>query len=203
MQKGVLLPVFYLGSLEYFSKIKDSVNGVLFEKFEHFPKQTYRNRTTIHSPNGKLDLTIPVKKGANNHTVINDVRISYDEDWQRLHWRTLQTSYRSSSFFEYYEDDFAPFFHNKTEFLFDFNVGLLDLCLRLLKMDAKMQYTEEYIKNPLELEDCRSQELSKGMSSTFHGAPYFQVFEERNGFIPNLSVVDLLFNQGPQSKQFL
>jgi len=114
MEKGILLPVFYLGSLEYFSKIKDCANVIVLEKFEYYPKQTYRNRTSIHSPNGKLDLTVPVKKGANNHTIMKDVRISYDADWQRLHWRTLQTSYRSSPFFEYYEDDYAPFFHNKT-----------------------------------------------------------------------------------------
>src|SRR5690606_211031 len=129
MQKGILLPAFYLGPLEYFSKIKNQADMIYLEKFEHFPKQTYRNRASIHSPNGKLNLTIPVKKGANNHTLMKDVRISYDADWQRLHWRGLQTSYRSSSFFEFYEDDFAPFFHGKWEFLFDFTVELTELCL--------------------------------------------------------------------------
>jgi len=201
MEKGILLPVFYLGSLEYFSKIKDC-NTLVLEKFEHFPKQTYRNRTSIHSPNGKLDLTVPVKKGANNHTLLKDVRISYDADWQRLHWRTLQTSYRSSSFFEYYEDDFAPFFHNKTEFLFDLNIGLFELCLRLLKIESDFVFTSEYSKMPEDLEDFRGANLS-GQQAASNIKPYFQVFEEKNNFIPNLSIVDLIFNQGPQSKQFL
>jgi len=203
MQKGILLPVFYLGPLEYFSKIKNQTKGIVLEKFEHFPKQTYRNRISIHSPNGKLNLTIPVKKGANDHTKMKDVRISYDADWQRLHWRSLQTSYRSSSFFEYYEDDFAPFFHNKTEFLFDFDMGLLELCLKLLKMDTRIEFTTEYFENPIDLKDLRKSITPKRWSASFISKPYFQVFEEKNNFIPNLSIVDLLFNQGPQSKQFL
>jgi len=203
MEKGILLPVFYLGSLEYFSIIKNSTDLIVLEKFEHYPKQTYRNRTSIHSPNGKLDLTVPVKKGANDHTVMKDVRISYDADWQRLHWRTLQTSYRNSSFFEYYEDDFAPFFHNKMEFLFDFNIGLLELCLKLLKIELNFVFTSEYIKTPGNLEDVRGVNISGQHPVSKAIKPYFQVFEEKNDFIPNLSIVDLLFNQGPQSKQFL
>jgi len=202
MEKGILLPALYLGPLEYFSKIKNQTTGIVIEKFEHFPKQTYRNRTSIHSPNGKLDLTIPVKKGSNLHTLMKDVRISYDADWQRLHWRGLQTSYRSSSFFEFYEDDFAPFFHNKTEFLFDFNVELMELCLKLLKINTEIKYTAEYIEKP-DLEDLRASIHPKKKLQQFLPKPYFQIFEERNGFIPNLSIIDLLFNQGPQSRQFL
>lgn len=201
MEKGILLPLFYLGSIEYFSKIKSHSSQVYLEKFEHFPKQTYRNRTSIHSPNGKLDLTIPIKKGAHVHTKMKDVRISYDANWQRLHWRSLQTSYRSSSYFEFYEDDFAPFYHNQTKFLFDFNLSLLELCLRLLKMEPALLYTEEYLKKP-SLTDLR-ETMSPKKASTFISKPYFQVFEDQHDFIPNLSIVDLLFSQGPQSKQFL
>lgn len=201
MEKGVLLPLFYLGPIEYFSKIKESPE-VNIEKFEHFPKQTYRNRASIHSPNGKLDLTIPIRKGSRVHTKMKDVRISYDADWQRLHWRSLQTSYRSSSYFEYYEDDFAPFYHQKIEFLFDFNLSLFELCLKLLKLSPTLAYTEEYIQTPSNLLNFRDT-ISPKKQSDFTSKPYFQVFEDQHEFISNLSIVDLLFSQGPQSKQFL
>jgi|SRR5690606_6794640 len=201
MENGVLLPVFYLGPIEYFSKIKKA-SLVNLEKFEHFPKQTYRNRASIHSPNGKLDLTIPIRKGSRVHTKMKDVRISYDANWQRLHWRSLQTSYRSSSYFEYYEDDFAPFYHKKTEFLFDFNLSLFELCLKLLKLNPELLYTEEYVKAPIDFSDLR-EAISPRKPSNFLAKPYFQVFEDQHEFIPNLSIVDLLFSQGPQSKLYL
>lgn len=203
MQKGALLPVFYLGPIEYFSAINSQTSVVKLEKFEHFPKQTYRNRASIYSPNGILDLIVPVKKGANNHSVIKDVRISYDADWQRLHWRSLQTAYRSSSFFEFYEDDFAPFYHQKTTFLYDFNLQLLKLCLNLLKINASLEETSEYIKTPADYEDVRNAIHPKNRAIDRSSKQYFQVFSEKNGFIPSLSIVDLLFNQGPQSKQYL
>lgn len=203
MQKGILLPVLYLGPVEYFSAINAQESVVKLERFEHFPKQTYRNRVSIHAPNGKLDLIIPVKKGANNHSMIKDVRISYEADWQRLHWRSFQTAYRSSSFFEFYEDDFAPFYHEKTEFLYDFNLQLLELCLNLLKIKIKLEDTAEYNKNPVDYQDLRTSIHPKNEEAVASLNPYFQVFSERNGFIPNLSIIDLLFNQGPQSKQFL
>lgn len=202
MENGILLPLFYLGPIEYFSKIKSNSSQVYLEKFEHYPKQTFRNRASIQSPNGKLDLTIPIKKGAHVHTKMKDVRISYDADWQRLHWRSLQTSYRSSSYFEYYEDDFAPFFHSKIEFLFDFNLSLLELCLSLLKIDPTLQHTETYMKSPEGVKDYRDV-ISPKKLNTFVAKPYFQVFEDQHGFLPNLSIVDLLFSQGPQSKQYL
>lgn len=203
MQKGILLPVFYLGPLEYYSKIKHYSDNIVLEVCEHYPKQTNRNRASIHSSNGKLNLTVPVKSGANVHTKIKDVRISYDANWQRLHWRSIQTSYRNSSFFEYYEDDFAPFFHTHTEFLFDFNIGLMELCLKLLKLSPNISYTTEYVKDIEDIEDYRHAISPNTQPDSYKLKPYFQVFEEKNNFIPNLSIVDLLFNQGPQSKQFL
>ncbi|HUH19710.1 WbqC family protein [Albibacterium sp.] len=203
MQKGILLPVFYLGSLEYYSKIKHHSDNITLEACEHYPKQTNRNRTIIHSANGKLNLTVPVKSGSNVHTKMKDVRISYDANWQRLHWRSIQTSYRSSSFFEYYEDDFAPFFHTQTEFLFDFNIELMQLCLKLLNLKPHISVTTEYVKDVEGLEDYRNAIKSNRQSDSYNLKPYFQVFEDKNGFIPNLSIIDLLFNQGPQSKQFL
>lgn len=203
MQKGVLLPVLYLGPISYFSQLKQHQAGrIELERFEHFPKQTYRNRMSIYSPNGKLDLTIPVKKGSKQHTPLRDVRISYEADWQRLHWRSIQTCYRNSSFFEYYEDDFAPLYETKTEFLIDHNIALMDLCLKILKLQPTFLFSESYQAVPVDLDDLRDSFPPKS-AQTPTQLPYFQVFEDKYGFIPNLSIVDLIFNQGPQSKHYL
>ena len=203
MQKGVLLPVLYLGPISYFSQLKQHQAGhIELERFEHFPKQTYRNRMSIYSPNGKLDLTIPVKKGSKQHTPLRDVRISYEADWQRLHWRSIQTCYRNSSFFEYYEDDFAPLYETKTEFLIDHNIALTDLSLKILKLQPTFLFNESYQAVPVDLDDLRDS-FSPKSAETPTQSPYFQVFEDKHGFIPNLSIVDLIFNQGPQSKQCL
>src|SRR5690606_26446770 len=135
MNKGAIFPLFYLPPIEYFNKLTQTQGSILIERCEHFPKQTYRNRCSIQSPNGKLDLIIPVIKGSKNHTVVKDVKISYDFDWQRLHWMSLQTSYRSSAYFEFYEDEIAPFYQRRWEYLFDYNLELFQLLLKLLKQD--------------------------------------------------------------------
>lgn len=175
---------------------------VLFEAEEHFPKQTYRNRASIHSPNAKLDLIIPVIKGSNNHTKFKDVKISYDFDWQRLHWLSIQTSYRSSAYFEYYEDEFAPLYEQKVNYLIEYNEKFLQLLLKLLKLKISYSFALDFEKGYSDLEDYRNA-IHPKISSSYQTKPYFQVFEDRNGFMPNLSVVDLLFNQGPQSINYI
>ena len=202
MHKGAIVPLFYLPPIEYFDQLLRHSGQLYIERYEHFPKQTYRNRASIHSANGKLDLMVPVMKGDKNHTQTKDVRISYDFNWQRLHWLSLQTSYRSSAFFEFYEDDFAPFYEKKFEFLFDYNEALLNLLIKLLKLNIQYQYSDSYEKIYTDLVDFRST-IHPKIETPFQTKPYFQVFDDRNGFIPNLSIVDLLFNQGPKSGQFI
>ena len=107
MQSPAIFPLFYLFPVSYFSALEANDFNFLLEKHEHFPKQTYRNRTRISSPNGSLDLYVPVVKGSKVHTVYKDVKISYDFKWQRLHWLSLQNCYRNSAYFEYYEDELA------------------------------------------------------------------------------------------------
>lgn len=200
--ESAILPLFYLPPIEYFNKLFQYDEIVLIEQFEHFPKQTYRNRTSIVSPNGKLDLIIPVVKGSKIHTKFKDVKISYDFDWQRLHWLSMQTSYRRSSYFEYYEDEFSPFYEKKWTFLLDYNLDILNLLLKLLKMKTKYSLTDSYETEYQRIEDLRnSMNPKKPSSSNFR--PYYQVFEERQGFIPNLSIIDLLFSQGPQSLKYI
>jgi len=200
MHKATIFPLFYLPPINYFSALKQSQGDILLEMHEHFPKQTYRNRASIHSPNGKLDLIVPVEKGAAMHRPIKDVRISYEFNWQRIHWLSLQTSYRSSAFFEFYEDDFAPFYEKKWEFLVDYNQELLELMSRLVKLDFSFTPTTEYKSVETEL-DLRTA-IHPKKESLFSIKPYYQVFEDRNDFIENLSIVDLLFNQGPQSNHY-
>lgn len=202
MNKGAIFPLFYLPPIEYFHHLAEYKENILIEKFEHFPKQTYRNRASIQTPQGKLNLTIPVVKGSKVHTKIKDVKISCDFNWQRLHWMTLQTSYRSSAYFEFYEDELAPFYHQKWDFLFDYNLDLLRLLFKFLKLSPQIAFTESYESEYPDLTDFRNAISSKSASS-YQQKPYFQVFEERNGFIANLSVIDLLFSQGPNSLKYV
>lgn len=202
MNKGAILPLFYLPPTEYFSRLIQHKDNILLESFEHFPKQTYRNRAVIQSPNGKLNLIVPVIKGSNVHTPIRDVRISYDFNWQRLHWMSLQTSYRSSSYFEFYEADFAVFYEKKWKFLFDYNEAIFRLLLKLLKLNISFNFSLGYEDSYPDLEDLRNSIQTK-QTSSYAAKTYYQVFEDRNGFLPNLSIVDLLFSQGPQSHNYI
>lgn len=199
---GVVLPMLYLPPIEYFMAINKYKPGILIECNEHFPKQTYRNRANICSPDGVLALTVPVMKGSKNHTSVKDVKISYEFNWQRLHWMSLQACYRRSAYFEYYEDDFAPFYVNRETFLFDYNEQLLQLLLKLAKIKTPLAYTETYQAEYPGFTDLRSS-INPKKESNIDQKPYFQVFEEKNGFLKNLSIVDLLFNQGPQAGDYL
>jgi hypothetical protein len=199
---GAVLPMFYLPPIDFFTQLTAFKPDVVFEQHEHFPKQTYRNRANIYSPDGVLSLVVPVVKGSKNHTNIKDVKISYDFRWQRSHWMGLQTCYRSSAYFEYYEDDFARFYEKQHPFLFDYNRELLQLLLRLLKIKQELNFTDTYEAEYPGVTDLRNAFKPK-TTSGMQQKPYFQVFEERQGFLPNLSIVDLLFNQGPQAINYL
>jgi hypothetical protein len=202
IEKGAVLPMFYLPPVAYFSQLNAHKPDIVIEREEHFPKQTYRNRANICSPDGMLTLTVPVVKGSKLHTKIRDVKISYDFKWQRLHWMGLETCYRRSAYFEYYEDDLAPFYQKHFTYLFDYNEQLLQLLLKFVKIPLPLQYTETYEAEYPSLTDLRDT-ISTKKELPFEQKPYFQVFEERNGFLKNLSIVDLLFSQGPQTINYL
>jgi hypothetical protein len=202
IDNDAVFPMFYLPPVEYFVKLNTYKPEILIEKEENFPKQTYRNRANIYSPDGVLTLTVPVVKGAKNHTKVKDVKISYDFDWQRLHWLSLQACYRRSAYFEYYEDDFSRFYHENFSFLFDYNEQLLHFLLKALKLKVSLDYTGTYEAEYASLADFR-EIINPKKKPDFEQKTYFQLFEERKGFQKNLSIVDLLFNQGPQAVNYL
>jgi hypothetical protein len=202
IEKGAVLPMFYLPPVEYFVQLNTYKPDILIEREEHFPKQTYRNRANIFSPEGVLTLVVPVIKGSKTHTKVKDVKVSYDFNWQRLHWLSLQACYRRSAYFEYYEDELAPFYEKKSPFLFDYNEQLLQFILKSLKMRIVYNYTESYEAEYHSPFDFRNT-INPKKESDFDQKPYFQVFEDRMGFLKNLSIIDLLFNQGPQAINYL
>ena len=202
IDKGAVFPMFYLPPVEYFVRLNQHKQNVWIEKEEHLIKQTYRNRAHIYSPDGLLALTVPVIKGSKIHTSVKEVKISYDFNWQRLHWMSLQACYRRSAYFEYYEDDFARFYEDKTTYLFDYNEQLLRMLLSMVKLKVNLQFTDSYEPAYTDRADYRLA-FSAKKEPSFEQKPYFQVFEDRKGFLKNLSIVDLLFNQGPQSINYL
>ena len=203
MERHLILPALYLPPIAYFRIIHAAALPVLLEQHEHYPKQTYRNRASIYGANGILDLIIPIKKGQLFHTKMQDVQISYESDWQRLHWMSIQTAYRSSAYFEYYEDDFAQFYEKPYESLLAYNKAQLTLLLKLLRIEAEIRYTESYRKDYAADVDFRQTIHPKKPSPAGPAKPYYQVFASKHGFLPDLSIVDLLFNHGPQSKDYL
>lgn len=202
INKGTVLPMFYLSPVEYFVKLNNYKPNILIEREEHFPKQTYRNRANIYSPDGVLTLVVPVIKGSKNHTKIKDVKISYDFNWQRLHWLSLQACYRRSAYFEYYEDEFSVFYQKKYPYLFDYNEQLLQFILKSIKIEVPLNFTESYEAEYPLFDDFRNT-FNPKKEAHFEQKPYFQVFDERKGFQKNLSIVDLLFNQGPHTANYL
>ncbi|MDA3927312.1 MAG: WbqC family protein [Prolixibacteraceae bacterium] len=199
----LLLSTAYLAPVQYYSKIAVA-KQVHIEHYDSYKKQTYRNRCRILGGNGPYDLIIPVVKNSGVKTMVKDTQIEYLTRWQDKHWRTIVSAYNSSPFFEYYRDDFQPFFEKKWKYLFDFNSSLHELLMDLLELDAECKPTDDFIRE-FEGVDLRSVILPRKeeLDKQFHAKPYTQTFNDRFGFVPNLSVLDLLFNVGPESGSVL
>ena len=199
--KTVLSSV-YAGNLMYYSVLAKS-SQVYIDRFENFRKQTYRNRCVISSPNGPLKLIIPTIRISKN--IVKDVKIDNHHNWRKTHWKSLESSYRSSPYFEFYEDEFMPlYFEKKTEYLLDFNQQLNLVLLRCLNLDTEIIFSDSYIEKEGKINDFRDIiHPSSVPTETVKKIKYSQVFQESQDFIYNLSVYDLLFNQGPLARQFL
>lgn len=202
MNTPPLLSTAYLPPIEYFVFLMSP--EVWIESREHYQKQSYRNRVCILSGNGVQTLSIPVVHDKHKN-LITDVRIEYKTPWQRIHWKTIETAYNGSPFYLYYKDALQPFYERPYESLFDFNMGLVQTLLKLLQVQTDIRPTIEYVQSADP--DLREQIHPKKRSDADYPfrlmPPYYQVFEDRFGFTPNLSIIDLLFNLGPEAKPYL
>ena len=195
---SVYLSTTYLGPVQYYCKLL-SFDAVMMETNENYLKQSYRNRCMIATANGIQSISVPVEHPKTDKCLTKDIRISDHGNWRHIHWNALVSAYGMSPFFEYYEDDFAPFYKQKYSFLFDFNEQLRLTVCELLDIQPDVHYTTAYI--PDVPNDFRTtiRPGQPNVDNSFTQKSYYQVFKEKNGFIPNLSIVDLLFNMGPEA----
>ncbi|WP_313384403.1 WbqC family protein [Chishuiella sp.] len=189
---------FYFGPIDYYAEMLKSEN-LSIEVFENFQKQTYRNRMNILGANGKLMLNIPILH--NGTRLFKDLQPSYEYDWQKEHFKSIKSAYRSSPYFEYYEDDIAPFYEQKEKYLLDFNLKTIDFINQKLKLDLAIDKTENFEKINIE-NDFRNQ-FSAKKEPQYKLPEYAQVFDEKFGFIEGLSILDLLFSEGPSTAIYL
>lgn len=175
---------------------------VTFEVCDNYQKQTYRNRMNIYGAQGIMPLTVPVVYSQKNRQLYKDIIISNDEKWQDLHWKSIQSAYSSSPFFEFYEHDLMPVFNDEATHLMAFNFRCLKAVLECLQQDLKFKTTTKFELNPQRTSDYRYLvDHRKESEQAFK--PYVQVFDDKHGFIPNLSILDLIFNEGPNALLYL
>lgn len=201
--ENILLSSAYLAPIQYYNEIANAEN-ILIEQYDSYHKQTYRNRCRVLAGNGPIDLIIPIVKNSGVKTLMKDVQIEYLMPWQDKHWRTIISAYNSSPFFEYYRDDLQPFFEKRWKYLIDLNTSLHELILELLELPINVKKTTDFIKDfeGTDLRNAISPKKNKKSRIT-DLKEYTQTFNERFGFVPNLSIIDLLFNVGPEAGDFL
>lgn len=198
----VLFSSLYLAPIEYYSALFRAERAII-EIYDNYQKQSYRNRCVIAGANGPLPLSIPIEKPETPKCQMKDIRIADHGNWRHLHWNAIVSAYNSTPFFEYYEDDFRPFYEKQHTFLHDFNEELRQLICRFIGIETPVSYTESFLQNvPDGTADFR-ETIHPKCKSDFTTRPYYQVFSEKNGFLPNLSIIDLLFNMGNEARLYL
>ena len=196
----ILLHPTYFPSVSHFVAMV-TADTVTFEVEDNFQKQTNRNRMYIYSPNGIQLLNIPVKHSNEAHQKFKDTQLETAFDWQKQHFKSLEAAYRTSPFFEYFEDDIRPIFSKKHKFMMDLNFEVLDIVTGCLGLPVKYEKTSEYCKEVTGVADYRY--LVNGKKDTAQFQPYTQVFGDRHGYLNNLSILDLLFNEGRYAVDYL
>ena len=199
-----LLSTTYFGPVQWYQKL-NRYDKILIERHDSFIKQTYRNRCVIATPNGPLALTVPTKP----QTQTGETEISDHGNWRHVHWNALKSAYGESPFFEYYADDIKPFFEKRWDSLHDFNLGICRAVCRLIDIEPDISLTDHYI-TPEEarergIDDYRDAIRPKHPipDPSFEPKEYYQVYKQRHGFLPNMSILDLLFNMGNESVLWL
>jgi len=196
-----IYPVYYFPPISWFSAVAQETT-VLLEAHEHYKKQRYFNRMRIQTSNKVLTMSVPVAKAREN-TPLNLRSISYTVDWQRNQWISITSAYRSSPYFEYYEDKLKPFFESKTESLLEHNLNIIKTLREILQLDFEIQVTDAFQPSDAYEQDFRRAFNPRGPieADWFVAEPYLHVFGE--GFVPDLSILDLICNQGPASSLVL
>ena len=204
---NVLLVTSYWPNLHYFFYVLNA-SIINIEQFDNYSKQSYRNRTQILSANGVLNLSIPIKKNK-SEKVLNSIEISYKEDWQKNHWRAITSAYKNSPYFDFFEEDLKVFYSNKYNLLIDYNTDQLKFIVKVLKQKKNIQLTKQYESNPESVIDLRTiihpkqSYLSDKLLANKLDQSYYQTFENKISFTPNLSILDLLFNKGLHTIDYL
>ncbi|MDQ1769383.1 hypothetical protein GQR60_00965 [Labilibaculum sp. A4] len=202
-----LLTTSFFAPIQYYCKLIQYPE-IIIEQWEHYSKQSYRNRCNIYGANGVLPLSVPVVKATNKKVFTKDVKISYDTNWQKLHWKGIEAAYKSSPFYEYYIDDLERFFTQKWDFLLEYNNEIQKEIFGILEIDPIIKFSEDFIDfGTSEYDDFREKihpKVSKlETDDSFTARKYTQVFGDKYGFIENLSILDLIFNLGPDSLSYL
>lgn len=177
-------------------------SSIWIEGDEHFQKQSYRNRMNILSANGILPLSIPIVKETGKIHIRN-AKIDYKTDWQRIHWKSIESAYNNSPYFLYYKDNFIDFYQNKQyKWLFDYDLELISRLFKVLSVPLSLNITTQYQTSPPDCEDLRSAFHPKILSTQIL-KPYIQVFDQKFGFVKDLSIIDLICNLGPESNGYI
>ena len=223
-ERTALLQTTYFGPIQWYQKL-NRFNRCIIEQYDSYQKQTYRNRCIIATANGPQALTVPVEvrseqcEVSSEKCIVRDVRISDHNQWRRVHWNALVSAYSESPFFDYYVDDIRPFFEKKFAFLVDFNEEIRQTICGLIDIHPHVEYSSFY-SPPMQESTIYSPHLQGGAGGgsdfrdvihakhpqpdpDFESRPYWQVFQHKYGFQPNLSILDLLFNMGPESIFYL
>ncbi len=200
----ILLDLHYLPSTSWFSLLAQATS-IYLEQHENYIKGSFRNRCHIAAVNGPHRLSIPLDKGKHQKMPIRQVRIAYQEPWQAQHWQAIRSAYGNSPFFEHYADYLRPFFKEKKyALLWDFNFDLMNTLIKLTHINTPIILTEEWQAEPTgNILDMRGKISPKMQGTHFHFKKYPQVFEDRLGFLENMSILDLLFCMGPSAKDYL
>ena len=201
MARKILISTAYLPPIDYISIISGA-EEVLVETQESYLKQSYRNRCYILSASGPQLLSVPVYNRSVNKTLIKDIRIDYSKRWQQVHTGAIRASYGSSPYFQFYFEEFERSINRNFEFLFDLNMDLLLIITKLIRLDTKIGLTESYT-TPASSPDDYRYSIRPSVSENSDAKKYLQVFMQENGFVSGLSVIDLIFNKGPDSIIYL
>ncbi|WP_292268167.1 WbqC family protein [Butyricimonas sp.] len=203
---NILVNTAYFPPIQYFSEIKNC-SEILVEQHESYGKQSYRNRCDIMTANGVMTLSVPVVKGATLKILTKDVLVDYSTNWQKLHFKGIESAYKNSPYYDYYIDNLLPFFERKEKYLLDLNTKILRELMENIGLNRPLTFTEDYYPIPANHDDLRDvihpKPSRRRTERPFTPKPYHQTFAERFPFTPNLSIIDLLFNMGPETGGYL